>query len=113
MAVSGSAVFTAFSSSSVPGIEPQLDHCISQNIMELEAEPEFDSPSIKPWLFLTKLRSIPRQSLSPHPAFVAKVSVFTEAIPRVSSLGSFLPSCGQYRAKVSASSSGQSRSLQR
>jgi hypothetical protein len=41
MAVSCSAVFTAFSSSSVPGIEPQLDHRISQNTMEPEPEPEF------------------------------------------------------------------------
>jgi hypothetical protein len=41
MAASWSAVFTAFSSSSVPGIEPQLDHRISQNTMEPEAEPEF------------------------------------------------------------------------
>jgi hypothetical protein len=41
MAVSWSAVLTAFSSSSVPGIEPQLDHRISQNTMEPEAEPEF------------------------------------------------------------------------
>jgi hypothetical protein len=40
MAVSWSAVFTAFSSSSVPGIEPQLDHRISQNTMELEADPD-------------------------------------------------------------------------